>query len=46
MLKVKLQKIKEIIVEGIYKDVEDEKLRVIDKENNIKLDYTIVHMYL
>ncbi|WP_301282297.1 hypothetical protein [Intestinibacter bartlettii] len=41
-----LLKIKEIIIEGMCKDIETEQLMPMDRQNNIKLDYIIVHMYL
>ena len=41
-----LSKIKEIIIEGMYKNIEHEQLIAMDRQNNIKLDYIIVHMYL
>ena len=41
-----LLKIKAIILEGIYKNAEDLKNGVMNNENNIKLDYSITHMYL
>ena len=41
-----LSKIKEIIIEGMYKSIKNEQLIAMDREKNIKLDYIIVHMYL
>ena len=41
-----LLKIKAIILEGIYKNAEDLKNGMMNKKNNIKLDYSIIHMYL
>ena len=41
-----LLKIKAIILEGIYKNAEDLKNGMMNNENNIKLDYSIIHMYL
>ena len=41
-----LLKIKAIILEGIYKNAEDLKNGVMNNKNNIKLDYSIIYMYL
>lgn len=41
-----LLKIKAIILECIYKNAEDLKNGMMNNKNNIKLDYSIIHMYL
>ena len=41
-----LLKIKAIILEGIYKNADDLKNGMMNNENNIKLDYSIIYMYL